>query len=227
MHSHPPQVIRIAAHRVRSFGAASVAELVSAALQQGICLSGAQARESLASAEPRFLDDDWFWLPSRRRDRLSTLSRRILAVASPLHLATLRVGVCRAHRRRLAALIPPVSVLQAFYDTHPDFVLDTRDCVRARAPLDYRVELGKTDRLFVEVLRSSWTGVLDRASFCEACVAGGMSKQTFNSAATYSPVLDHPAPDAWCLRGTRFSPVIVAALRYAKGVQPRRRDDRG
>jgi hypothetical protein len=210
----------MAFRRVRSFGTSSVAELVSTTVGQGIDVSAGQAREAVARhAGAEFLDDDWFWFPDGGRNRLCTLTRRILAVASPLDVATIRAGVCRAVPRRQAPLLPPAGVMQAFYRAHPAFALDALFRVRSTARLDYTSELGKADQVFVDVLRSSWIGVLDTASFQEACLARGMTARTFNAGTTRSAVLDHPPGDIWCLRGTRVSPITAAALRYAKGVE--------
>ena len=216
----PLQILETATRRARSFGAASVEELAS-----GSSPFGLPAREALTrAAGAEFLNDDWFWLPGDRRNRLSTLTRRILAVTSPLDIPTIRAGVCRSYRRRQTALIPPGRVMRVFYESHPAFVLDTQDRVTPGGRLDYRVELGKNDRIFVDVLRSSWTGVLDGASLHDGCRALGMTTSAFRSAAAYSAVLDHPAADVWCLRGTRVSPVTMAALRHAKTAERRDRE---
>jgi hypothetical protein len=209
----------VAARRARSFGAASVAGLVLAAADRGSEVSEADVRAALAlDSGAAFLDADWFWLPGGRRSRLETLSRRMLAVASPLDVVSMRAGACRAFPRREAELVPPAEVTGAFYDAHPAFVLDPPGQVRSVAPLDWRTELGETDRVFVEVLRSSWTGVLDHDSFRDACVAKGMTTRTFGVRTARSEVLDNPAADIWCLRGTRVSPITAAALRHAKAV---------
>jgi hypothetical protein len=110
--------------------------------------------------------------------------------------------------------------MHAFYRVHPSFAIDALGRVEPVGQLDYRAELGQTDKIFVEVLRASWTGVLDRASFHEACIARGMSAQTFNMRTASSAILDHPADDIWCLRGTRTSPITAAAFRYARGGRP-------
>ena len=107
--------------------------------------------------------------------------------------------------------------MQALYGAHPGFAIDALSRVQPATPLDWTTELGKNDRIFVDVLRASWTGVLDRASFQEACAARGMTARTFGSSIASSAVLDHPMADVWCLRGTRVSPITVAALRHAKG----------
>jgi hypothetical protein len=197
----------------------SLTELAASAADRGNEVSEAEAREALTlHLAAEFLDEDWFWLPDEGHNRLATLSRRILAVTSPLELATIRAGVYRTYPPRQAGLVPPAQVIDAFHRAHPSFLIDALGRVRPAADLDYRTELGSTDRIFVEVLRSSWTGVLDPASFRDACLACGMTAQTFNVRTAHSAVLDHPEADIWCLRGTRISPVTAAALRHAKAM---------
>ena len=207
----------MALRRAGSFGAASVVELAAAAVDAGIHVSAAQARDALARySAAEFLDDHWFWLPSDGRNRLKTLSCRILSVASPLDVATIRAGVHRTYSRSHAALVPPTRVIDAFYCAHPRFAVDAQGHIRPTGNLDYRTELGMTDRTFVDVLLSSWAGVLDPVSFHDACIARGMITPTFSLCTARSAVLDHPTPDIWCLRGTRVSPITAAALRHAR-----------
>src|SRR5439155_21479337 len=106
---------------------------------------------------------------------------------------------------------------------HSAFALEANGQVRPSGPLDYRRELGKTEQIFVDVLRSSPTGVLDRASFQEACEARGMNRNTFSVYTTYSPILEHLGTDIWSLRGIHVSPVAVDALRQANAARPRER----
>jgi hypothetical protein len=125
----------------------------------------------------------------------------MLSVASPLDLATIRGGICRAYPRRQADLVPPARVLAAFYAADPAFVIDARRRVRPSVPLDDRKELGKNDRIFVDVLRSSSTGVLDGVSLRDGCLERGMTRHTFYAARGVSPVLDRRPTGGWCLRG--------------------------
>jgi hypothetical protein len=148
-------------------------------------------------------------------NRLAMLTRRMLAVASPLDVATIRAGVCRTYPRAWMALVPEAAAMAAFYEAHPGFAIDAQGRIRSTRGLDYRSELSRTDLIFVDVLRSSWTGVLDRGPFRDGCLARGMTAQTFSLRTAHSVVLDHPAADIWCLRGTRVSPITAAALRHA------------
>lgn len=170
-----------------------------------------------------FFDEDWFWLPERSQNRLRTLTCKILAVASPLDVATIRGGICRAYGRRQAPSIPPVTVIAAFCATVPVFLVDAEGRVRPSTPLDHLKELGKSDRVFVDALRSSPTGVLDRAAFHDACVLRGMTSYTFNVATRISVVLENPFARAWCLRGIRPPQDAAAALRHVSAAKPAQR----
>ena len=219
MRSQASPIVRMAARRACSFGAASLISLIASVLDQDGPISAAQARDAVEGhADADFLDDDWFWLPGEHRNRLRTLAARILGVASPLDLATVRAGVCRTYAPRHLALVPPAAVMEAFFRVHPSFAVDALDRLRPSAPFEDEADLGKSDELFVDVLRLSWTGVLDAASFREACAIRGMTARTFNLQSAHSAVLDQPADDLWCLRGTRVSSITAIALRHAKAV---------
>jgi hypothetical protein len=211
--------VRLAWRRAQAFGAASVEELdASVGVPQGPNPPPASdAREAIGAAGGQLLEGDWFWFPRARRNRLATVASRILAVASPLEVATVRAGMCRSLPPRDAALVPPPDVMAALFAAHPRFTLDRPGRVRPARPLDGLAGLPATDRIFVAVLRESWTGVLDDASFRAACAAHGMTPAAFAARSPRSPVLDQPDDDLWCLRGTRVSAITAAALRYARG----------
>jgi hypothetical protein len=138
----------------------------------------------------------------------------MLSVASPLDVETLRAGICRA---REDARVPTAAALAELYRAQPSFEIDGAARVRPLRCLDYRAELGAADQLF-DVLGSSWIGVLDDASFRDACLSLGMSEHAFNVCARRSVVLDQAQDQIWFLRGTRISPITATALRYAKGL---------
>lgn len=194
-----PPLLRLAAQRARRFGATSVAALASDA--GGLPADDARTLVT-ALAGARFLDDDWFWLPHLRRLRLEGMTFRMLAVRSPLEVAVAHAGLSRAYPRRQAALVPPEDVLTALYREHPAFDVDANRRVSTAGPVDCSAFLGKSDRMFVDVFAESRTGVLDVASFRDACDARGMTSHMFAFCKTYSVVLDHRADDVWCLRGT-------------------------
>src|SRR5439155_6115113 len=101
------------------------------------------------------------------------------------------------------------------------FTVEEDGRIGSVVPLDYRVELGPTDRMLVDVLRASPSGVLDRASFESGCLVRGMNQNTFSVYTTYSPVLEHLGTDIWALRGVRVDPAAVEAVRRANAQRPR------
>ena len=172
-----------------------------------------------------FLGDDWFWIsdipPSR--NRLRNVTQRMLSVVPRLDIATARQGVRRRYRFRQIDVVPPIGVLTAFYAAHPEFLINDDRTVESVVPLDYRDVLGDVERTFVEVLRDCPTGVMDRAELEEAVTGRGVNGSTFSVFTTYSPILDHPAIDVWCLRGYGIDPAQIEALRAISATRSRQR----
>jgi hypothetical protein len=120
-------------------------------------------------------------------------------------------------------LVPPTPVLEAFFRAHPEFRIDEQGRVESTSALDYRDELGEVERTFVDVLRSVPTGLMDRTELEEAVTGRGVNPSTFSVFTTYSPILDHPAMNVWCLRGHDADPARLEALLAAVATRPRRR----
>jgi hypothetical protein len=116
-------------------------------------------------------------------------------------------------------LVPPRSVLRAYYETHPEFTIDNNEMVKPIEPLDYRVELALTDSILVDVLRSSPACVLDRTSLATECLRRSMNANTFSLYLSYSPVILHLGTDVWSLRGVRVDPAAVEAVREANALR--------
>ena len=147
------------------------------------------------------LADDWFWLPGQRPGChcVRNVSRRMLAVSSPLGLAVSRAGLIRQRHGVRVAEVPPPEVLAAYYDAHPEFVLD-RGTVRPAGPLDPAVLLTPAERAVVATLRDAPAGRLSRTALERGAVARGVDRRQFDSLITYTPVVDHPERDVWRLR---------------------------
>ena len=184
-----------------------------------------------ANASVEFLDDDWFWVPGipQDRNRLRNVARKILAVAAPQPVVSIRDGVRRNYRWRSSShprfqslVVPPLEAMKAFFQRHDEFCV-TDELVDVRAPVDHREQLGEADRIMVEVLRGSPAGVLDRKSFGEGCIARGMNENTFSVYTTYSCVLEHVGLDIWKLRGVATDPSAIEAVRLANQLKPRER----
>jgi hypothetical protein len=148
-----------------------------------------------------FLDDDWFWLPSTppARNSLQVATRRMLAVAGQLDLATVREGLVRCQRAPRHQVAPP-SVLAAFYRDHPDFTIQG-DVVGSAEPLDLAGSLTSGEQALVLALRRAPGGQLSRSALQQAVAAYGVNPDAFASLVATTPILGHRGHDAWCLRG--------------------------
>ena len=214
-------VISMARKSASKVGVGNVVDVAASADQE---VTGDIVREILRNySDAEFLDEDWFWMPSGNpeRNRLYNVTRRILSVVQPMDVPTIRDGLRRHYPFRGITIVPPKNVLAAFYEAHPAFEIDEERRVSSSEPIDYRTELGSTERVLVDVLRRSPAGVLDRAGLEEACVKEGMNLATMSVYSTYSPVLDHLGTDLWALRGVPVDPSAVEALRRASAQKPR------
>jgi len=226
-------LVSIAHRQAGASGASNIEEVLAEASAGGLDLDADTVREVLTSySDLEFLEDDWFWYPKGKleRNRLRNVTRKMLAVASPIHVSVLREGVWREYRYRGARglgtwplIVPPRSVMRRFFEVHPEFTINQEGLVSPTKPLDYRLELMATEQVFVDVLRSSPACVLDRASCARGCMERGMNQNTFSVYLTYSPVIAHLGTDIWSLRGVQVDPSAVEAVRKANAARPRER----
>jgi hypothetical protein len=178
------------------------------------------------------LTDDWFWHKAGvpERNRLRNITRKMLSVTSRIAVNELREGVHRHYKIRRTRgisdwplLTPPRAVLHEFYRLHPEFSIDIDGFVTSVARLDSGQELNSTERVLLEVLRSSPACLLDRSSLEKECIDLGMNPNTFSQYLSSSPVISHIGIDMWSLRGTRLDPTAIEALRQANAERPNER----
>jgi hypothetical protein len=77
--------------------------------EEGIDVEKTQVRQSLSSeGNFEFLNDDWFWATDLKysRNRLHNVTRKILSIASPQNVLTIRDGIRRAYRWRALSQVP-------------------------------------------------------------------------------------------------------------------------
>ena len=222
-------ILRVAYRQAHASGASNVSEVVAEMTANNITVDEDAVRHVLREfSEVQFQEEGWFIhrpiIPER--DRLRNVTRRMLSVASPIDLGVIREGLRRVYRYRghrgvktWSLLVPPRSVLRAYYEAHPEFIVENGEMIGAREPLDYRVELALNDTILVDVLRSSPACVLDRASLATECTRRSMNVNTFSLYLTYSPVILHLGTDVWSLRGVRVDPAAVEAVREANALR--------
>ena len=224
-------ITSVARKQARASGVTNVQEVTAQLVKQDIQIDEETTTRYLRSmSDFEFLEDDWFWCPpgNRDRNRLRNVTRKMLSVASPIRVGSLREGVRRVYKYREATGglhwpigVPPRSVLRAFYEAHPEFVLRDTDYVESAELLQYQDVLGDTERTLVNVVRSSPASVLDRASLVRQCVKRGMNEFTLNTYLTYSPIVEHVGIDIWSLRGIELNPAAVEAVRRANALRVR------
>lgn len=84
-------------------------------------------------------------------------------------------------------------------------------------------ELGLTEQVFVEVLRTTPTSILDRQSFIKECEERGVNPNTVNAMLTFSPIIQRVDTGIWGLRGMHVDPVAVTMLRETSGINTHER----
>jgi hypothetical protein len=231
--------VRVVARLVRKLsgmsGAFSVYQLQRECTKAGTPFDADRLRQLLPSI-PRIVrldsEGDWWRVTGIpvKRDRLLNLIVKMLSVAAPQTVKSLRDGVSRLYRWRSSSspryrdnlIVPPIAVITSVLRDTPEVVF-CGDLVSLRDAVDYKGLLGEADRVLVEVLRGSSTGLLDRSSLTRQCLSRGMNEATFGILTSYSPLLEHPAPGVWKLRGTLVNPAAVEAARQALKGTPRKR----
>jgi hypothetical protein len=227
------RLLRTARKLTSRSGLSSIAQLQDALEMGGSRIDTQSLERVLRALSPivRFVDEGWFEVTdvSPERNRLRNAIRRILSVTSPQSVSSIREGIRRVYRLRSVScdpasspIVPPLAALRSYITSNVEFALDG-NLVSSAAPLDYLQELGETERVMVDVLRSSAAGVLERRSFAEGCVSRGMNENTFNVYTTYSAVLEHIGTDLWKPRGATVDPAAVEAVRAANRIRPRER----
>jgi hypothetical protein len=225
-------LLRIARKQAGASGSSNVKEVLAEAASRSIRLLSERELTDLLGAQSgiEFLEGDWFWCTSTPsvRNRVRNVSRKMLSVASTIHISSIREGIRRHFRYRGSRgtsewplVIPPRAVLARFYQVHPEFVINGEGMVTTVEHLDCRKELGQTEQVFVDVLRSSPTCVLERESLAKGCLARGCNQHTISTFLSYSPVVEHLGTDLWSLRGVKVDPTAVEAVRAANAARPK------
>jgi hypothetical protein len=187
---------------------------------------------SFAELVPLDEQKDWWRFISlpQGRDRLENLAKKMLSVAAPLHVRTIRDGAFRVFRWRAATserfrdrlVVPPASILRAFFDSHEAFQVQG-EFVSCLTPLDSSALLGDGEKVLVDIIRSSATGVVDRATLAREAFAKGLGDAWFTILTSFSPVLERVGLGIWKIRGAVVDPAAVESLRQQIRDTPRER----
>lgn len=208
----------------RKSGVSNIYQLIGTLNNIDVVIPEEDCRKILTQiSEILFLDDIWFWFSNDndRRNRLYNVTRKILSVTMPQSIPEIREGLKRTYKFRNSSgmcdnlIVPPSFILMKYFDKHPSFEIEN-DLVKYKEPLDYKQELGTSESAFVDVIRTTPSGLIDRETLAKLCHAKGVSEAFFGILTSYSPILDHVDMNIWKLRGTNIEPATLEAIRKSK-----------
>jgi len=222
------RLFTLALRKAGASGATDIEEVLDQAQSEKLEFEQERAIRLLKNMkEIVWLNDNWFWVPSipATRNRLRNVTRRMLSVAAPIHIKKLRSGARRMARFRNSSnnwdiRIPPISTMRVLFESHPEFVIDEKGYVSSTKALDYQQELGESESILVDIIRSTPTSLLDRKTLRKESIKRGINPNTFEMLLTYSPIIEHVELNIWTLRGLEVDPTQVEAIRDANSLKP-------
>lgn len=147
------------------------------------------------------LGKGWFWLSSARRNHLlTTVVRKILAVAPRIHVSEMRAAI--ANDPRGMGFSPPTEVVLKFCQNAADCSVDEGFLV-ANQPSDPAQVLSDVEQLLYAEFRARGP-LLRREELEELCADGRMNRNTLEIYLGKSIVARY-APGVYGLRGATFS----------------------
>lgn len=184
---------------------ATVSSMIGSEVPHSIALDILKSQQDII-----WLDSDfnWFTLKSVPRNRLTNQITKILAVANPIDLRELREGIGRHHRMR--GLAPPKRVLSRFCHALLNCTVEN-EIVSLTERLDWRNLRSNSEKILVETLLENGCA-MSRIKLEELCVERGMSRSSFYSYLSFSPLIARYAPGVYGLRGADVSPPDIQRL---------------
>lgn len=204
-------VLRAARKAVSHWGVTTFSD-VAASVEMDVDEDEAQQLvRTIVQEDPNFclLDEEsgWFFFRDGYNALLARL-RKILAVASPIHLSELRAGLGRHYRTR--GFAPPKRVLAALCSEVEGYRCEGSLVIAEPQP-DWRDVVSGVEATMVATLMANGR-VMPRDEFERACVGVGVNKSTFYVYLDNSPLLCRLARGVYGLRGTDVQPGVVERL---------------
>ena len=222
---------QIARRHASASGVSNTSKVVIELAKKGTKISDYDVKKILEIVSSlEFIDDSWFYFSNlpKNRDRLRNTCRKILSIVSPLSVDVMRDGISRfykfqSHRGSTSwpLIVPPSHVLLEYCNRQEEFEVFNKK-IGAGVLLDYRTELSETERIIVDVLRSSPGCVLDRSTIWERCAQHGMNGHTLNVYLSVSPVICSYGTGIWSLRGVQLDPGAIEEVRMANSLRPKK-----
>jgi hypothetical protein len=140
----------------------------------------------------------WFWLSDTRHNPVLNGMRKILSVASPIHISQLWAGIGRGPRMR--GFSPPERVILEFCRQAPKLQVHD-ETVQAEPAINSDDVLSQTERDIVQVL-SEHGGTMATSEFRSVCLGMGVNGSTFYQNLLRSPIISRYAGSLYGVIGS-------------------------
>ena len=148
------------------------------------------------------LGKGWFWIQSLSRNHLSTIIRKVLAVAPRIHVSEMRAAI--ANDPRGMGFAPPKDVVLCFCQSALNCVVED-DFIVVRLPEDPAKALSSVEHVFFEVFRTHGP-LLARADVEQLCGERGVNPITLSLYLSRLAIVAKYGVGIYGLRGATFSP---------------------
>jgi hypothetical protein len=206
------QAHRHAARLASKYGAACVEDVCDALRVETPSPPGPELVSRLLRARPDllWLDDEHRWFCKKHTEGNLLLSRvrKVVGIAGRVRVSELRGGVERDYY--LKGSVPPRGILLRLC-THDSALEVQGEIVARRDGAVLEGELSPSEKTLWGVLRGTGA-VMERSQLEAGCLAAGMSRPSFLSTLTYSPIVIRYAPQVYGLRGVPIPPGAVESV---------------
>ena len=215
------KVHRQASRLAKGHGAACVEDVCDALRAEGTSPPGSEGVSRLLRmrADLVWLDDEHWWFCKRQMEGNVLLKRvhKVVAVAGRVRVGELRGGVTRDYYLKLKGSVPSRAILLRLCGHDPTIEVQD-EIVAERHGAALEGDLSPPERIFWRVLLESGP-VMARPQLERGCLTAGLSRSSFLSTLTYSPILIRYAPQVYGLRGVAIPPGAIESLELPRVIR--------
>jgi hypothetical protein len=151
----------------------------------------------------------WFWLSDTRHNPVLNRMRKILSIASPIHISQLWAGIGRDPRMK--GFSPPKRVILEFCRQAPELQVND-ETVQAEPVINSDDVLGQTERDIFHML-SEHGGIMATSEFKSVCLGMDVNRRTFYLNLMRSPIIARYGGHLYGLIGSGETPAVRMAVR--------------
>lgn len=207
---------RHAARLASKYGAACVEDVCDALRAETSSSLGPELVSRLLRTRPdlTWLDDEhrWFCKKQTEGNLLLNRVRKVVGIAVSVRVSELRGGIERDYY--LKGSVPPRGILLRLC-AHDSALEVQGEVVARRDGAALERELSPSEKTLWGVLLGAGA-VMERSQLEAGCLAAGLSRPSFLSALTYSPIVIRYAHQVYGLRGVAIPPGAVESLQVPR-----------